>query len=192
MFCDRVAVSEQRQENPMNLSSRRMKTVGNNNGQDCPQIVAEFLSPNVCLRDSVDPSITEYIVETKGVSGYFELFMSLCVRSTIQVTEANHAFLLSLSRRFGNFDVSISILNYFHTSYPLGQIYPHFGEISIPFLASEFHQLKLSELDNIAVSALYDILLHNELKITSEDSLYWCFSSHFSSDPEYWVMLQFV
>jgi hypothetical protein len=126
------------------------------------------------------------------VNEYFALFDSLCEGSRIHITEATRAFLLSLSRDFGDSDISLSILNYFHSSYPLDQIYDHFGEASIPFLASEFHKLKSSELANIPLSALYDILSHHQLKILSEDSLYWSLSSRICSDLEYWELLQFI
>jgi hypothetical protein len=104
----------------------------------------------------------------------------------------NRPFFLSLSREFGDSDVSVSILKDFHTYYPLGQIYNHFGECSIPFLASEFHELKSSDLDSIPMSTLYDVLSHDRLKISSEDSLYWYLSSHFLSDPAYFDFLRFI
>jgi hypothetical protein len=157
-----------------------------------PLIIADFFSRTVCLQRSIDPSITEYIVETKDVNGYFALFESLLEGSPIRVTGANRRFLLSLSHEFGNFDISISIMKHFGTYYPLSQLYDYFGEGSIPFLASSFHELNSSDLDNIPVSALYDILSHDDLRITSEDSLYFYVSSHFDSDPEYFNLLQFV
>jgi hypothetical protein len=104
----------------------------------------------------------------------FELFKSLLEGSTIRVTEATRAVLLSLCREFGNSDISLSILNHFHSYYPLNQICDSFGDISIPFLALVFHRLTSSELDNIPVSVRYDIL------------------SHFLSDAEYYSLLQFV
>jgi hypothetical protein len=45
----------------------------------------------------------------------------------------------------------------------------------------KFHELKLSELESIAISILYYILSHNQLELSSEDSLYWYLSSHFSA-----------
>jgi hypothetical protein len=163
-----------------------------NKRYNCLQIIAEFLSPRICLQLSVDASITEYIVGANDVNGSFDLFGSLWKAATIQVTEANCASLLSLSRKFGNSDILSSILKHCHSQYPLARMYDHFDEVSIPFLASEFYRLTSPELDKIPVPALYDILSHDRLKISSEDSLYWYLSSHFSSNPEYCDLLQFV
>jgi hypothetical protein len=131
----------------------------------------------VCLHDSSDLSSTEYIIETTDVNGDFALFESLCEASIIQRTNTNRGFFL---REFGHFDISSSILNHFHSYYPLGQIYDHFAQSSIPFIASKLRRLKSSELDNIPMSSLCDILSYNELKIFGGDSLYWWVSSQLS------------
>jgi hypothetical protein len=111
-----------------------MRTVGINNIQDnfvfvvggkmydFPRIRAEFLSPRGCVQHWIDPSITEYIVETNDVNGYFAIFKLLSQGSAIRVTWANRAFLLSLSREFCDSEVSVSILKHFHSSYPLSQV----------------------------------------------------------------------
>jgi hypothetical protein len=72
------------------------------------------------------------------VNGDFDLFKSLCQKSTIWVTEANRRLLISLSRQVRDSDLSASFLNLFDTYSPPSQIYDHFGESMIPFLASEF------------------------------------------------------
>jgi hypothetical protein len=38
-----------------------------------PRILAEFLSPRVCLSDSVDTSIAEYVVDTSDSNNQFKL-----------------------------------------------------------------------------------------------------------------------
>jgi hypothetical protein len=57
-----------------------------------PAVIAQFLSPQVCLRHSVDPSVAEYVVETPDLNGEFDLFLSLGSSSTISATEANLAY----------------------------------------------------------------------------------------------------
>jgi hypothetical protein len=42
------------------------------------------------------------------------------------------------------------------------------------------------------VSILYDIVSHDRIKISSEDSLYSYFSSHFSCNPAYFPFLRFI
>jgi hypothetical protein len=116
---------------------------------DCPRIIADSFSPTVSLQHSVDPSITEYIVNTNDMNEYFDLFKSVWEGSAIRLPEANRPFLVSLSREFCDSDVSVSILKQFHSCYPLNEIHNYFGESSIPFLASKFDGLTLSQLDNI-------------------------------------------
>jgi hypothetical protein len=59
-------------------------------------IIAEFLSRNVRLLHSVEPSINEYVVETKYSSGQFNLFMSLGSGSAIEVTNVSRENLVIL------------------------------------------------------------------------------------------------
>jgi hypothetical protein len=80
----------------------------------CPGILAEFLSPRVCLSHSVDPSISEYVVQNRCSNDEFQLFMSLVSGSTIGVTQANRDFFLSLYQEFGNPTVCSGLSNPLH------------------------------------------------------------------------------
>jgi hypothetical protein len=63
---------------------------------------------------------------------------------------------------------------------------------AIPFIACEFYKLDDSQLDQIPVSVLCDILSHPSLTISSESALYSYISSRHSADPEYFPLFQFV
>jgi hypothetical protein len=76
-------------------------------GCKCPRIMAEFSSPQVCLSHSVDPSITEYIVQNPDSNEEFHLFLSLGSCSIIPVTKANRDFFISLSRELANSNLYI-------------------------------------------------------------------------------------
>jgi hypothetical protein len=67
-----------------------------------------------------------------------------------------------------------------------------FSEDEIGRIASDFHLLIWSQLDNIPVSVLFHILSHNLVIISSEDDLFSYVSSRVSSDSEYLHLLQFV
>jgi hypothetical protein len=104
------------------LSSAGMKNIITNKIQEnfefvvggqrskCPGILAEFLSPRLCLSRSVDPSISEYVAPNRYSNDEFQLFLSLGSGSTIRVTKANLEFFLSLSREFGNSTLDISLM----------------------------------------------------------------------------------
>jgi hypothetical protein len=66
----------------------------------CPRVIAVFLSLRACLSQFIDPSIAEYVVETRDLNDAFKLFMSLGSGSTIPVTQASLSFFLSLESAF--------------------------------------------------------------------------------------------
>jgi hypothetical protein len=163
----------------------------------CAPIIAEFLSPRICLSHSVDPSIAEFIVQNPDFNDEFKLFLSLGSGSTIRVTKANRDFFVSLSREFGNSTLYISLLEHFEINFICSQLHDSttldlFSYGFIGRISSNFYELIESQLDIIPVSVLFHILSHNLLKISSEDSLFSYISSRLCSDPEYSNLLQFV
>jgi hypothetical protein len=165
-------------------------------GYKCPRILAQFLSPRVCLSHSVDPSIAEYIVETRDLNDQFKLFMSLGSGSTIQVSEANLDFFVSLYRELSNQNLYISLIEHFANRFISSQnrdsTLDLFSDELIGRISSKFYGLAWSELDAIPVSVLFHILSHNLLMISSEGELFSYLSSQLCSDPEYLDLLQFV
>jgi hypothetical protein len=166
-------------------------------GDKCPRMMAEFLSPRVCLSHLVDPSIAEYVVETPDSNAEFDSFMSLGAGSTIRVTEANRDFFLSLSGELGNSNLYISLMEDFDSDSIPSQIHNSsnldlFSEDLIGRIATDFSGLTSSQLEAIPVSVLFHILSHDSLMISSEDDLFLYISSRICSDPEYLNLLQFV
>jgi hypothetical protein len=163
----------------------------------CPRILAEFLSPRVCLSHSIDQSIAEYVVEASNSNDQFKLFLSLGSGSTIPITKANLDFFLCLSREFGNSSVHDSLLEHFDSPFlscqvPDSTTLDLFSEILIGRISSNFFALTPSELDAISVSVLFHILSHDLLKISTEDSLFFYISSRICSAPESLDLLRFV
>jgi hypothetical protein len=163
----------------------------------CPRILAEFLSPRVCLSHSVDPSIAEYVFETSDSNEQFQFFLSLGSASRIRVSRANLDFFLCLSREFGNSSLYISLVKHFD-----GQIIDFkipdsttlglFDDDLIGRISSNFCRLTESELKGIPISVLFHILSNHLLKISSEDELFSYISTRICSDAEYLDLLQFV
>jgi hypothetical protein len=161
-----------------------------------PRVTAGLLSPLVRLSHSVDLSITEYVIETPDLNGEFQLFMSLVTGSTIEITQSNRDFFVSLSREFGNSDLYASLMRYFTNDFLRSQLDNStlnlFDENLIGRIAFEFSGLIDSELDGIPLSVLFHILSHNLLRISSEDELFCYINSRLCSDAEYSNLLQFV
>jgi hypothetical protein len=163
----------------------------------CPCLLSEFLSPRICLSHSVDPSISEYVVQNRYSNDEFQLFMSLGSGSTIRVTKANLELFLCLSREFGNSDLYISLLEHFDNDFLCSQIHDLttldlLSDDLIGRISSNFYVLAWSQLDEIPVSVHLYFLSHNLLKISSEDDLFSYISSRICSDPEYLELLQFI
>jgi hypothetical protein len=166
-------------------------------GYKCARILAEFLSPRVCLSHSVDQSISEYVVEASDSNDQFKLFLSLGSGSAIPITKANLDFFLCLSREFGNSSVHNSLLEHFDGRFLSCQVQDSttldlFSEALIGRISSNFFALTPSELDAISVSVLFHILSHDLLKISTEDSLFLYISSRIFSDRESLDLLRFV
>jgi hypothetical protein len=166
-------------------------------GYKCPRILAEFLSPRVCVSHSVDPSIAEYIVENPDLNDQFKLFMSLGSGSLISVTKANLDFFLSLCREFGHSHLYVSLMEHFDSGFICSQIHYSanldlFSDDLIGRISSKLYELTWSQLNGISLSVLFHILSHHLLMISSEDDLFSYISSRHCSDPEYLDLLQFV
>jgi hypothetical protein len=148
----------------------------------CPHIIAELLSPRVCLSHSVDQSIAEYFVEASDSNDQFQFFMPLGSGSRIRVAEANRDIFLCLSREFGNSNLHISFLEH-SDNYLIGSQIPDsttldlFSDDLIGRNSSTFFMLTRPALDVIPVSVVFHILSHHWLKISTEDDLFSYISS---------------
>jgi hypothetical protein len=161
-------------------------------GYKCSRILDECLSPRICLAHSVDPSIAEYFVETRDFNAEFQLFLSLGTGSTIQLTQANFRFFLSLSREFGNSNLCISLMKHFDDDFVCSELHDSttldlLSDELLGRISSKFHELMMSGIEAIPSSVLFHILSHHLLMISSEDELFSYISSLIVSDPEYRV-----
>jgi hypothetical protein len=168
---------------------------------ECSWIVADFLSPKLANLHSVDPSITEYIVETIDSETKFATFLSLGCGSTIVIQEEDRKFLLSLCRELCNSELYALIIEHFTGELTISQALERLSDFesfrfdcnrSISFIASHFFELSPSDLSEIPFSALYPILSHDSLQLSSEDSLYDFISSQLSIDRHYFELFEFV
>jgi hypothetical protein len=160
----------------------------------CLRSIAEFLSPRISRQRATDPSIAEYVVETRDWHDQFQLFLSLGQGSTIHVDQTNRRFLLSLSQELGNSDLYSSLLKPIPDDSRLGEIYDLSYEDAIPFIARQFYTLTSSTLNGFSMASLYSILSHESLCILNEDSLYsyLCDRQRRQADPEVFNLFQFV
>jgi hypothetical protein len=66
----------------------------------CSWYVASFLSPKICRNYLIDPTQTEFIVETPDPNHQFPEILSLGRGETIDLTSSTLSFFISIAREF--------------------------------------------------------------------------------------------
>jgi hypothetical protein len=167
----------------------------------CPWFVATFLSPRIGQLRSMDPTVTEYVIETEDPEHQFEEFLSLGRGDFIEVSERSRQFLISVSSELGNFELYFSIHDWLQQTVTVpgfcqllsgSETEDYFSEKSIEFLAVHFNELVQSVLIGLPISVLSRILSHPSLTLESEDSLYEFVISQFESHPDSLSLLAHV
>jgi hypothetical protein len=162
-------------------------------------VVSDFLSPRVARLHSVDPSVLDYFVETLDPHHQFKSFRFLGSGSVPIANEGRSGFLLSVSRELGNSELYFAILDHVQgeltLSKALNQVtgFPDFAsERFISFLASHFSELGATALAELPISALFRVVSHHSLTVTSEDAALDFVSSQVSVNPEYFNLLRLM
>jgi hypothetical protein len=159
---------------------------------NCSRIVAQFLSQRICNSHRIDPSITEYVIDTLDLKEEFKLFLSLSEGSTVRVDEGMARSFVALCGELDNSGLCIPLLKHFQSDIGLAHICTFGDESLLDSVASQFTKFSRSDLDNIPLPALYHILSLDSLVIEGEDWLYEYISSRFSTDAEFSEWIQFV
>jgi hypothetical protein len=69
----------------------------------CPGTLARLLSPKISSQQMVDPSFTEYVLETEDWNHQFPLFLTLAQGSRIRVPEESVEFFFSIAHLISGF-----------------------------------------------------------------------------------------
>jgi hypothetical protein len=160
---------------------------------------AEAWSPKIAKLRAVDPSITEYVVETPDPNNHFRAFLEISEGCEAQIDEANYEFVLNLLREFENFDQYWTLRDAFGGERIISgdeQLSPELlspdCEEGIKTLASNFWQLTQRQFRQIPLETLALVLSHESLLISSEDLLYRFISDQIPINPDYFSILLFV
>jgi hypothetical protein len=160
----------------------------------CRSIAASFISPVVARIRSIDPSSTEFFIDTPDPDHEFSSFLSLACGTTIKVTQGAHPFFRSIARELGNQEICHRLAGHFDSltstveSVAQGEVL----ECSISGMASRFWALSHKQLSQIPLEILCHILGHESLQLSSEDSLCDFISSNLSGNPSYSALFRFV
>jgi hypothetical protein len=166
-----------------------------NKTYECAWFVADFVSPRIARLHAVDPSIDQYFVETIDSHNQFQSFLELGRGCPLFVTDENRSFLLAIARELENFELYSAISTHFERKLTVSEAVARVTDpsfvcpYSISLLASVFFELDSPTLNQLAVSALFEILSSDSLRLISEDLLY---DFIIGKRPDYFCLLRFV
>jgi hypothetical protein len=175
----------------------------------CPSFIADFLSPKLAQLHTVDPTINNIILSTEDRYSNFDSFLSLGRGQSIRINSENRDFFVSLSSELGNLELSFLFLNSASTEKEITRenVFLRLADWShanfesdfhldfsreIAFVASHFHDFSKSELSDLNLSILSEIVSSNDLKIASEDQLYEVLWDFVDQDRSNFNLLSFV
>jgi hypothetical protein len=167
----------------------------------CPHFMAAFLSPRVARLHAIDPSVSQFIIETVDSNEQFDEFLALGRGSGLNRTDANHLFLSAIACELCNFELYFAIdsdspdhalISTFWDQLPGMEVVDYIPHRWIDYIASHFFELDSSLLKQIPVSILGGVLSNQSLRIWSEDSLYDLLRSRFDCDSNSLELLQYI
>jgi hypothetical protein len=145
------------------------------NHYPCPWYVAAFLSPKICRNCSIDPTQTEFIVETSDSNHQFDEIVSLSRGETIDFTSSSSrlSFFISIAREFENGELLFSMKDQIDPELNISNVIPRLIERSefemrndeeIEFIASHFYEFSFSSLSKVFLNDISAIVSHPSLK----------------------------
>jgi hypothetical protein len=168
---------------------------------ECPRIVADFLSPRICQLHLLDFTADEFLIETKDPNHEFGNFLQLGHGRPIVVSDSARAFYNSICIELGNREIIYLLLSQFEGDLTMGNV---IGRLKLlqeigedltsvtEFISSHFSEFSTSDLSEIGVSVLHEVLSCRSLKMKDEDSLFSFISSQTSVNADYFSLLEFI
>jgi hypothetical protein len=153
---------------------------------ECPTFMAEFLSPRVSQHRYSDPTIRTFHVHINDPDSVFAAFLSLGDGSILNVNEGNREALEWLCCELGNVELLHSISDQFDGDLTIENVVERLRFLiacecestrEIEFAAQHFPEIQRSLLELVtshsesSISILEQIICHDSLQLTSEDSL---------------------
>jgi hypothetical protein len=165
----------------------------------CPSFVAEFVSPRVCALRSQDVTIQEFSLETEDPTHYFSTLLSLGLGGEVSLKDGELSFVRSVSRELRNYELFEKARPNGEGRVDLDELKAHISFYSGPesgidaqAIASRFHELSISDFDELSPSALESIVSDENLVLSSEDSLFEVIHRHSVRNLSYFCLLDYV
>jgi hypothetical protein len=167
----------------------------------CSAVSADFLSPKIARFHAADPFCDHYYMLTLTASDEFNNVLALSRGASIEITDANRSVLLSIGAELENLELCSLIVNEHDENLQLSALFEKFQlfrrfqlDVSalVPILSSHFSEFSDEFLQSLTYDDFVLFLSSDALKLKDEDSLYELLSSHFSQDPHFFGLLEFV
>jgi hypothetical protein len=165
----------------------------------CPSLIAEFLSPRVSSLRSQDITIQELYLETDDPNHLFSSLLSIGFGGEFSLKEDDVPFVRSLCRELWNcelfentFDDREDQIEETELTARLKFISGIENGLDVGIIASHFHELSVSALDDLTPSTIATILSAPNLVLLNEDSLFETIHRQACRDLSYFGLLEFV
>jgi hypothetical protein len=168
---------------------------------ECPRFIAGFLSPKICELQSNDPTVQEFMIETKDPHSYFKTFLSLGMGARVKISSLNLKFFQTLCRELRNGELLNALAEFFESDVNCDNVlnrlqFQH--EINgswdreREFCSSHFFELETRRLCELGFEVIEPIISNPRLKLKDEDSLYEMIKFQMKEDSRYSTLFEYV
>jgi hypothetical protein len=167
----------------------------------CPSVIADFLSPVIADLHSMNETISHFVIDTKNSQSDFNSFFGLAHELPVIVTESNREFLESVCKELLNAELyekitkavggELSVANVASRVKCLKEFGGNYKE-EIEFLASHFHEISSSDIENLNFEIFAEVIGRPGLKVEDEDCLYDLISRRIPSDSRFFELFALI
>jgi hypothetical protein len=186
---------------PMDSQPNEFEFTAGKRSYRCPIFVAEFLSPKIASLRLLDQTVTSYRVGVEDPDGSFANFLALGRGATIDMTTENYYFYLAVCSELCNEELCSIIESHYLIDLTINNVC-HVLETKvlhgfdrrreIGFIAAHFSEISESQLLQLTLDQLIDVLSHDGLRIKDEDWLYDFIARNFRADSRFAVLFENV
>lgn len=172
------------------------------------RIIADLLSPNISRTHLIDPSINEYIINTK-YQGRFERILDLLNFQSQEIEEDEIPFISEIIQNFDNKWIKINIRSIttkltienvikrvqIHERNPT--FYEKFLDDEIEFISKNFYSIfeleyRRQELLTLSLETLEKVLKSDNLILQTEDQLISLINDIYQKNSKYSILYEYV
>jgi hypothetical protein len=189
---------------PRNVDRRDFRFIVGDLCYECGSMSAAFLSPRIGSLQSIDPTIQEFVIQTKDPHEYFARIFALCSGLSLSVDFEDCSFVTFLKGictefenrelyecLFGRFKDELTISNVADRIRFLHEIHENY-ESELSFYSSHFFEIDCSFIFSLPIEVFSGIVSNISLRLKDEDSLYSMIYDCFVRDSCYFALFEHI